>query len=39
MEFISEQADVVAGYWRKEEGFSGVAVFDNAEKKVVYTAE
>lgn len=39
LEYISEQADMVAGYWRKEEGFYGVAVFDNEEKKVVYTAE
>ena len=29
LEHIGEQADVVAGYWRKEEGFYGVAVINN----------
>lgn len=29
LEYISEQADMVANYWRKEEGFFGVAVIDN----------
>lgn len=29
LEYISEQADVVADYWRKEEGFYGVAVINN----------
>ena len=29
LEYINGQADMVAGYWRKEDGFYGVAVIDN----------
>lgn len=29
LKYISEQADVVADYWHKEEGFYGVAVINN----------
>lgn len=39
LEYISEQADMVAGYWRKEEGFSGVAVIDNNTGEIMHIAE
>ena len=39
LEYISEQADMVADYWRKEEGFSGVAVIDNATGEIMHMAD
>lgn len=39
LEYISEQADVVAGYWRKEDGFYGVAVIDNNTGEIMHMAE
>ena len=34
-----EQADMVAGYWRKENGFYGVAVIDNDTGEIMHMAE
>lgn len=39
LKYISEQADMVAGYWRKEEGFSGVAVIDNNTGEIMHMAD
>ena len=39
LEHISEQADVVAGYWRKEEGFYGVAVINNDTGEIMHMAD
>lgn len=38
-DYISMQADMVAGYWRDEPGFIGVAVVDNDTGEVVHLAE
>ena len=38
LEYISEQADVVARYWRKEDGFYGVAVIDNDTGEIMHMA-
>lgn len=34
-----EQADMVAGYWRKEDGFYGVAVIDNDTGEIMHMAD
>ena len=39
LEYISEQADVVADYWRKEEGFYGVAVINNDTGEIMHMAD
>lgn len=39
LEYISEQADMVAGYWRKEDGFYGVAVIDNDTGEIMHMAD
>lgn len=38
LEYINEQADVVAGYWRKEDGFYGVAVIDKDTGEIMHMA-
>lgn len=39
LDYISEQADMVAGYWRKEDGFYGVAVIDNDTGEIMHMAD
>ena len=39
LEYISEQADVVAGYWRKEDGFYGVVVIDKDTGEIMHMAD
>lgn len=39
LEYISKQADMVAGYWRKEDGFYGVAVIDNDTGEIMHMAD
>lgn len=34
-----EQADMVAGYWRKGDGFYGVAVIDNDTGEIMHMAD
>lgn len=36
LECINEQADMVANYWRKEEGFFGVAVIDSDTGEIMH---
>lgn len=39
LEYINGQADVVAGYWRKEDGFYGVVVIDNDTGEIMHMAD
>lgn len=39
LEYISEQADEVANFWRDEDSFYGVAVIDNTTGEIVHIAE
>ena len=39
LEYINEQADMVANYWRKEEGFFGVAVINSDTGEIMRMAK